>query len=88
MERLHVSDNGVAGTRNPVGNLMFGNSKAPTVRPTRATAEGEVRVPTRSVNIAVTHALETWNTCAELRDLKSKAEASRVATSLARNSPL
>jgi hypothetical protein len=58
------------------------------VRPTRATAVGEVRVSTRGVDTLVTHALETWNTCAELRDSKSKAEANRAATDLARKSPL
>jgi hypothetical protein len=58
----HESDDGVAGTRNPVGNLMFDSSNALTVRPTRATAAGEVQVPTRGVKTLVTHALETWNT--------------------------
>jgi hypothetical protein len=28
----HVNDDGMAGTRNPVGNLMFGNGNAPTKR--------------------------------------------------------
>jgi hypothetical protein len=84
----HVSDDGVASTRNPVGNLMFSNGNAATVRPTRATAAGEVRVATRGVNTLVTHALETWNACAKLKDSESKAEASRAATNLARNSPL
>jgi hypothetical protein len=78
----------VAGTRNPVGNLMDGSGNVPTVRPTRATAAGEVRVPTRGVNTLLTPALETWNAYAELRDSKSKAKASRAATNLARNSPL
>jgi hypothetical protein len=36
----------------------------------------------------VTHALESWNACAELRDFKTKAEANREATNLARKSPL
>jgi hypothetical protein len=36
----------------------------------------------------VTHTLETWNTCGELKDSKSKAEANRAATNLARKSPL
>jgi hypothetical protein len=36
----------------------------------------------------VTHALETWNACLELRDSRTKAEANRAATNLARNSPL
>jgi hypothetical protein len=34
----------------------------------------------------VTHALKTWNVCAELRDSKTKAEANRAATNLARKS--
>jgi hypothetical protein len=84
----HVSDDGVDGTKNPVGDLMFGNSNAPTVRPTRVTAAGEVRVPTRGLDTLVTHALETWNTCAELRDSKSKTEANRAATNFAQKSPL
>jgi hypothetical protein len=84
----HVSDNGVDGLRNPVGDLMFGNGNAPKVRPTRATAAGEVRVPTRGMDTLVTHALETWNTCAELSDSKSMAEANRATTNLSRKSPL
>jgi hypothetical protein len=36
----------------------------------------------------VTHALETRNACVELRDARTKAEANRPATNLARNSPL
>jgi metal-dependent amidase/aminoacylase/carboxypeptidase family protein len=84
----HVSDNGMAGTRNPVGNLMFNSGNALTVRPTRATTAGEVRVPTRGVKTLVTHALKTVNESAELRNSKLKAEASRAATSLARNSLL
>jgi hypothetical protein len=84
----HVSNDSVAGTSNPVGNLMFGSGNAPTVRPTRTKAAGEVRVPARGMNTLVTHALKTLNACAELRDSKSKAEASRAATNLARNSPL
>jgi hypothetical protein len=67
----HVSDNGVDGTRNPVGNLMFGNGNVPTTRPTRATA-GEVRVLTWGMDTLVTHALETWSTCVELRDSQVK----------------
>jgi hypothetical protein len=84
----HASEDGVDGTRNPVGDLMFGNGNAPTVRPTRATAAGEVRVPARGMDTLVTHALKTWNTCAELRDSKSKAEANRASTNLTRKSPL
>jgi hypothetical protein len=62
----HESNNGVAGPRNPVGNLMFDSGNALAVRPTRATAAGVVRVLTRGVNTLVTHALETWNVCTEL----------------------
>jgi hypothetical protein len=77
----------VGGTRNPVGNLMFDSGNALTARPTRATTAGEVRVPTTGIKTLVTHALKTWNSCAELRNSKSKAEASRAATILVRNSP-
>jgi hypothetical protein len=84
----HVSDDGVAGTRNLVGNLMFDSGNALTVRLTRATTVGEVWVPTRGMKTLVTHALETWNAYAELRNSKSKTEASRAATNLARNSLL
>jgi hypothetical protein len=83
----HVSNDGVDGSRNPVGDLMFGNTNAPTVRPTRVTAAGEVRVFTSGVDTLLTRAFETLNTCAELRDSKSKAEANRAATDLARKSP-
>jgi uncharacterized membrane protein (UPF0136 family) len=84
----HESDNGVAGSKNSVGNLSFNSGNALTARPTRATAAGEVRVPTRVMNTLVTHVLETWNACTELRNSKSKAKASRAATNLAKNSPL
>jgi hypothetical protein len=40
------------------------------------------------VKTLVTHAIETWNSCAELRDSSKKVEASRAATTLAKNSPL
>jgi hypothetical protein len=84
----HVSDDGVAGTRNRVGNLMFGSGNALTVRPTRVTAAGEARVPRRGVKTLLTHALDTWNACTELRNSTTKVEASRAATTLAKNSPL
>jgi hypothetical protein len=43
---------------------------------------------TRGMDTHVTHGLETWNACAELCGARSKAEANRAATRLARNSPL
>jgi hypothetical protein len=36
----------------------------------------------------VTHTLKTWTKCSELRDSRTKAEANRAATNLARNSQL
>jgi hypothetical protein len=36
----------------------------------------------------VTHGLEVWNTCKELRDWRLKAEACQVATRLSQESPL
>jgi hypothetical protein len=68
---------------------MFGNvNQTATTRPTRATAAGEVRVPTRGMDTLGTHALETWNVFAELRGPRTKAEANQAATILARNSLL
>jgi hypothetical protein len=85
----YVSNNDSNGTWNPVDSCMFGNvDQLATTRPTRATAAGEVRVPTRGMDTLLTHALKTWNACAELRDARTKAEANRAATILARNSPL
>jgi hypothetical protein len=84
----YLSNDGVDGTRNLVGDRMFGNGIGPTARPTRATTAGEVRVTTRGINTVVTHALETWNACAELRNSRTKAKANRAATNLARKSPL
>jgi hypothetical protein len=77
----YVSNN---GTRNPVGSCMFGNvNQLATARPARAKTAGEVRVPTRGIHTLVTHALETWNTCADLRDAMTKAEATvRLQASL------
>jgi hypothetical protein len=82
------SSNGIGGTRNPVGSWMFGNvDRPPAARPTRAATAGEVRVRTRGMDTHVTHGLEVWNACAELRNARSKAEANRAA-GLARKSPL
>jgi hypothetical protein len=79
-----VSNNGKAGTRNLVGRLLY-DSNLVASRPTRATAAGGVRVPTRGVKTFVTHALKILNSCAELRDASTKAKANRVATTLAKN---
>jgi hypothetical protein len=83
----HSSD-GSNGARNPVCTEMFGSVNLPTARSSRATTAGEVRVRTRGMDMHVTHGLEVWNRCKELRDSKSKAEGSRAAMRLARDSPL
>jgi hypothetical protein len=85
----YVSNNGKAGTRNLVGRLLYNSDRVDTAsRQARATAAGEVRVPTRGVKTFVTHVLEIWNSCAELRDAPTKAKANKAATTLAKNSPL
>jgi hypothetical protein len=71
---------GTNGARNPVGDAMFSGAELPTA--------GEVRVRTRGLDTHVTHGLEVWNACRELRDSRSKAEACRAATRVARESPL
>jgi hypothetical protein len=64
---FHTRD-GSNGTRNPVGNKMFGSANLPTARTSRETTAGEVWVRTRGMDTQVTHGLEVWNACKELRD--------------------
>jgi hypothetical protein len=82
------SCNGSNGARNPVGEAMFSNANMTTAQTLRSTMAGEVRVRTRGMDTHVTHGLEVWNACKELRGLRSKAQANRAATRLARESPL
>jgi hypothetical protein len=66
-----MSSDGADGTKNPVGRAMFDNDNVATAtggRPTRATAMGEVRVPTRGKATFVSHGLAVWNACPELRE--------------------
>jgi hypothetical protein len=85
----YVSNNGKAGTRSPVSCLLFNSNRVNTAaRPSRATAAGEVRVPTGGMKTFVTHALEIWNLFAELRDAPTKAKANKAATTLAKSAPL
>jgi hypothetical protein len=84
---FHSCD-GSNGARNPVGEAMFSNADLPTARTSRSTTAGEVWVRTRGMDTHVTHGLEVWNACKELRDSRSKAKASPAATLLARESPL
>jgi hypothetical protein len=42
----------------------------------------------RGMDTHVTHSLQVWNACAELRDARIKAEANRAAVRLAWKSPL
>jgi hypothetical protein len=85
----YSSSNGIGSTRNPVGSWMFCSvDLPPAARPTRAAMAGEVLVRTRGMDTHVTHGLEVWNACAELRDARTKAEANQAAMRLARKSPL
>jgi hypothetical protein len=63
---FHSCD-GSHGARNPVGEAMFSNADMPPARPSRSTTTGEVRVRTREMDTHVTHGLEVWNACKELR---------------------
>jgi hypothetical protein len=76
---FHSCD-GSNGARNPVGEEMFSNADMTTARTSRSTTAGEVRVRTRGIDMHVTHGLEVWNACKELRGLRSKAKASHAAT--------
>jgi hypothetical protein len=71
---FHSCD-GSNGTRNPVGEEMFGSANLPTAQTSRATTAGEVRVRMRGMD---THGLEVWNACKELRDSMSRAAVRKV----------
>jgi hypothetical protein len=81
-----VSSDGKDITRNPVGRLLFDSNRVD--KAARPTAAGEVRVQTRVKNTFLTHALEIWNSCAELRGAATMAKADKAATALAKNAPL
>jgi hypothetical protein len=76
------------GARNPVGEEMFSSAGLPTAQKFRSTTAGEVQIRMRGMDTHVMHGLEVWNTCKELRGSRSRAEASRAATRLARELPL
>jgi hypothetical protein len=80
--------NGTNGAWNPVGDAMFSGAELPTALTSRSTTAGEVRVRSRGLDTHLTHGLEVWNACRELRNSRSKAEACHAATRLARESPL
>jgi hypothetical protein len=84
---FHSCD-GNNGARNPVGEAMFSNAELPTPHASRSTTAGKVGVRMRGLDTHVTHGLEVWNACSELRDSRSKAEACRAATQFAQESPL
>jgi hypothetical protein len=85
---VYHSCDGTNGIRNPVGEAMFSGAELPTARSLRSATAGKVWVRMRGLDSHVTHGLETWSACKELRDSRTKAEACRVATRLARDSPL
>jgi hypothetical protein len=82
------SCNSTNEVRNPVRDAMISGAELPTEGASRSTTAGEVRVRTRGLDTHVMHGLEVWNACRELRDSRTKAEACRAATRLARESPL
>jgi hypothetical protein len=88
--KAYVSEDGGAGERNPVGQLMFGPrcNVAKDARPTRSATAGIVPVDLRGQDTFVTHAAVIWNSSARLRSAKTIGEARCVAKLLARSAPL
>jgi hypothetical protein len=84
---FHSCD-GNNGARNLVVYVMFNGAELFTAHVSRSATAGEVRVRTRGLDTNVTHGREAWNACRELCHSRSKAEACRAATRLARESPL
>jgi hypothetical protein len=64
----------------PVGEAMFSGAELPLARSSSSATEGKVRFRTRGLDTHVTHGLEAWNACRELRDSRTRAEACRAAT--------
>ena len=82
---FHSSD-GPNGTRNPVGNVLFGNKGE---RSTRAAANGAIPLPLPSrADTFIWHASTIWNHSQALREAPSKSVATTVAKSLAKRAPL
>jgi hypothetical protein len=79
------SCDGTNGIRNPVGEAMFSGAELPTARLSRSATAGKVWVRTRGLDTPVSHGLEAWKACRELRDSRKKAEACCAATRLARD---
>jgi hypothetical protein len=88
--KAFASDDGGAGERNPVGQLIFGPRFDVPVnaRPTRSVAAGILPIDLRGQDTFVTRAAELWNSAPLLRGAKTLGEAKRAAKSLAKSAPL
>ena len=89
--KAFISEDGIDGSRNPLGLLLFPPSGALVnlARSSRSASAGEIPLPLRSAaDTMVWHAADLWNSAKALRDAKTKSEASKVAKELARRAPL
>jgi hypothetical protein len=87
--RAFHSVDGGHGSRNPLGQLMFGGGNiAPNARASRSKTAGKVPIPLRGLNTFVAHGAAIWNESPELRAAATIAEAKLVAKSLGRKAPI
>ena len=85
------SKDGIDGSRNPLGLLLFPNSGAlsDSVRGSRSATAGEIPLPLKTAaNTMVWHAAGLWNSAGALRDADTKSKAIKVAKELAKSAPL
>jgi len=85
------SQDGVDGSRNPLGLLLFppGGALQDSMRSSRSASAGAIPLPLKTAaNTMVWHAVDLWNSAKALRDADTKTDASKVAKELARKAPL
>jgi hypothetical protein len=88
--RAYHSKDGGQGRRNPLGQLMFGDSDdvATDARSTISATAGRVHIPLRGQNTFVAHGAAMWNHSPELRAAITIREAKLVAKLLGRKAPI
>jgi len=83
------SKDGMNGSRNPLGLLLFPADLSESARSSRSASAGVVPLPLKTAaNTMAWHAVNVWNSAKSLRDANTKCEATKVAKELARRAPL
>jgi hypothetical protein len=81
---FHWND-GINGSRNPLGVTIFGKDN---IRETRASKAGHIHIAMRGENTLALHGGKIWNKSPALRLALTRHEAKWAAKALARAAPL